>query len=225
MIFDKVERAIWAYRRWNVNRAPGPWGDWHREDGVGQFWRDLPATSDDVAIDAGGHVGDWTGQIVCKYGCKVLVFEPIPEYCAQIRRRFSNNARVKIMEAGLAGHNGKESFVMDGLATSLFPTRATGNAVTVELLDVGDVFAQNGLSDVACMKINIEGGEYELLERMLQLDLARRVRSYLIQFHSSAPDYDARHKRIREGLARSHRMVFAYPHVWERWDRTEAARA
>ncbi len=220
MILDKVERGILAYRRWYTNRAAGAWGDWHRQDGTGQFWRNLPATSDDIAIDAGGHVGDWTAQLVCQYGCRVLVFEPVAQYCTKIRERFASNARVKVFEAGLAAENREASFVIDGLASGAFPTRKTGETISVKLIDVSEVFANNGLSEVACMKMNIEGGEYELLDRMLELDLARRVRSYLIQFHATVPDHEARHRRIRLGLARTHRLVFDYPHVWERWDRT-----
>jgi FkbM family methyltransferase len=218
MILDKIESGILAYRRWYTNRAQGAWGDWHREDGVGQFWRNLPATADDIAIDAGGHLGDWTAQLICQYGCRVIVFEPVAEYCARIRERFARNARIKIVEAGLAAGNREVSFVLDGLASSAFPARKTGKSASVQLVDVGEVFAKNELVDVACMKMNIEGGEYELLERMLELNLTRVVRSYLIQFHATVPDHEARHQRIRVGLAKTHRLVFEYPHVWERWD-------
>jgi hypothetical protein len=87
------------------------------------------------------------------------------------------------------------------------------------MVDVRDVFADHGLAEVACMKMNIEGGEYELLERMIKLDLARSVRCYLIEFHTVPSDYQARYDRIRAELLKTHRLVFSYPHVWERWDR------
>jgi hypothetical protein len=61
----------------------------------------------------------------------VLVYEPVDEYYAKIRARFSNNARVKIFEAGLAGSTRKERFVVDGLASSMFPVRDAGRTVTV----------------------------------------------------------------------------------------------
>jgi FkbM family methyltransferase len=222
VIFDKVERAIASYRRWVVNRAPGPYGDWHRENGVEQFWRDLPATADDVTIDAGGHAGDWTAQMVCRYGSKVLTFEPIREYCDQIRKRFGNNPRVKVFQAGLAGDNGEATFALDGLSTGLFATRETNRSERVKLVDVREVFAEHGLTNVAVMKMNIEGGEYELLERMVEADLLRRVGCFLIQFHACAPDYATRHKRLQSELQKTHRLVFEYPHVWERWDRKAA---
>jgi FkbM family methyltransferase len=158
--------------------------------------------------------------MVHQYGCRVIAFEPVPQYCSKIRSRFANNSRVEVIEAGLAGSEGEATFVVDGVSSSVFPVRQTGNVITVKLVDVLEVFEEHRLTEVACMKVNIEGGEYELLERMVQLDLIRRVRSYLIQFHSNVPSYAARRQSIRAELAKTHRLVFDYPFVWERWDRT-----
>lgn len=39
------------------------------------------------------------------------------------------------------------------------------------------------IDDIGLMKINIEGGEYELLERMIELGIINKVKDIQIQFH------------------------------------------
>jgi hypothetical protein len=67
------------------------------------------------------------------------------------------------------------------------------------------------------MKINIEGGEYELLEHLINSGLVSRIRRMQIQFHDFVPDAVARRARLVEALARSHRQSWSYYFVWEEW--------
>jgi hypothetical protein len=67
--------------------------------------------------------------------------------------------------------------------------------------------------------VNIEGGEYELLEAMLQQGLAGRVRYFQIQFHDHVPGAEERAGRIRQGLAATHELQWSFPWIWESWRR------
>lgn len=69
------------------------------------------------------------------------------------------------------------------------------------------------------MKINIEGGEFELLERMAEVDLLPKVDTFLIQFHEAVRGSHRRRRRIRKALAKTHRNTWDYYFAWERWDR------
>jgi hypothetical protein len=73
--------------------------------------------------------------------------------------------------------------------------------------------------DVRLMKVNIEGGEYELLERMLECGLTTRVADLQIQFHNFSPDAAERMAAIQRGLAATHRPTYQYRFVWENWRR------
>jgi hypothetical protein len=67
--------------------------------------------------------------------------------------------------------------------------------------------------------VNIEGGEYELLERMLERGLTERVCDLQIQFHNFSPDAAERMAAIQRGLAATHRPTYQYRFVWENWRR------
>jgi FkbM family methyltransferase len=217
----RLSEALEGWRRWRREGAPGPLGDFYRSGGNPRLWRGLPLGSSSLAIDAGGYIGEWTAEIVARYGCRVIVFEPIPQFVATLRDRFGTNDHVDIRSVGLSGSAGRVTFTVSGAATSAFRGGQVGTAVEAELVDVRDVFASLGGRSVDCLALNIEGSEYDVLERMVACDLIRSVGCFVIQFHDVGPDAPRRRERAREALARTHRMVFEFPFVWERWDRRE----
>ena len=84
-----------------------------------------------------------------------------------------------------------------------------------------DVLREEGWSEIALMKINIEGGEYDLLEHLLDEGLADRVRNFQVQFHDFIEDAAVRMKGIQEKLARTHQLTYFFPFIWENWERKE----
>ena len=54
------------------------------------------------------------------------------------------------------------------------------------------------------MKINIEGCEFEVLERMLEAKMLSSVKNFQIQFHDIAPDSRARMEKIQKTLSETH---------------------
>jgi hypothetical protein len=81
-----------------------------------------------------------------------------------------------------------------------------------------------GIGEIDLMKINIEGGEYKLLDRMIETGLHLRCKRIRVQFHEWMPESHARYQRIRAGLSRSHDLEWYYSFVWESWVRKDVAR-
>ncbi len=79
------------------------------------------------------------------------------------------------------------------------------------------VWQELGAIQVALLKINIEGGEYDLLERLLETGLVGQFQHLQVQFHRFVPDAEKRRDFIRTGLAHSHEERWCYPWVWESW--------
>jgi FkbM family methyltransferase len=212
-----VDNLLSGWRQRMHSLRPGPIGAWFRESGESQIWRDLPITPDDLCLDAGGYRGDWAAEILTRYGVPVMVFEAVPSFAHQIEERFQHNARVTVRTSALGAKNGKGEI---SLADDGSSVDGSGERVAIDVVDVGEIFAAHG--SIGCMKLNIEGGEYDVLERMMELGLLDRVATYRIQFHVR-PDADRRRKAIQEALARTHVSVLDYPFVWERWDRRRLA--
>jgi hypothetical protein len=84
---------------------------------------------------------------------------------------------------------------------------------------VNEWFAENGIEHVDLIKINTEGGEFELLERMIETGLVPRFVNMQVQFHNVADDSTPRMEAIQRELAKTHELTYEYRYVWENWTR------
>ena len=91
--------------------------------------------------------------------------------------------------------------------------------IKVDIAAVDRVWSEMQLDNVDLMKINIEGAEFPLLEKMIKMDLLRRVDCFMIQFHEWHPGAYSRRRKIRTELSKTHRLVWDYHFVWEKWVR------
>lgn len=171
-----------------------------------------------LVLDVGGFVGHWTAEIVERYGCRVMVFEPMPQYCMHIARRFDGNQNVIVREYGLSDRSAVLRMQDDFMGSSVFGRNPN---VSVEMRDVAELFEEIGDQGVDLIKINIEGGEYALLERMIEKDLLVRCRKVMVQFHDRYhPRREAivRRASLVAQIEKTHAPVFQYPFVWEAWE-------
>lgn len=204
-------------------RRRGAIGDFYRAGGDALL-HDLPLAADDIVVDAGGYLGDWTAAIMVRYGCRSELFEPIPEFIDRCNERFGANTRIAVRAEALGGSTRTARFSIDSVASSEF--RGTdGSAITAAVTDIHGVVeelaARHG--DVGCLKLNIEGGEYEALERLLDTGSIARCRSVLVQFHAQPEGWQARLDRIARGLEATHAPAWRYPMIWEKWIRRTKA--
>lgn len=69
------------------------------------------------------------------------------------------------------------------------------------------------------MKINIEGAEYDLLEHILNRDLAGRINNIQVQFHNFIENCGERMFAIQKKLGETHQLTYQYLYVWENWEK------
>ncbi len=74
-------------------------------------------------------------------------------------------------------------------------------------------------TEIALCKINIEGGEYELMDHILNSGLQKNVQNFQIQFHRVLEDFQQRYDRIAESLSKTHSITWGHPFLWENWQR------
>jgi FkbM family methyltransferase len=217
---ERVEAVIVKWRTWRTLRTSGPLGDFYRAGGQDLLYRALPVTTGDLVIDGGGYHGSWTDEMLCRYGCRSIIFEPVAPFSAALRARYARNSNVEVLETALSNKTGraKISFSMDG--SSIFRPSSKGESFEISLLDFSAFLRERDISDVACLKLNIEGGEYDVLEQLIEVDLLRSIRSLLVQFHQVDSHSEMRRSRIQTALKRSHQCRFDYSFVWECWVRS-----
>jgi FkbM family methyltransferase len=172
-----------------------------------------------VVWDVGGYEGDWAAEIAARYRSRIEVFEPVPAYAARIQERFKRNPGVSVHQVGLGGRTRSDAIRLQADGSSIFANG--GETIAIEIIDIVDKLGERGVSEIALLKLNIEGAEYELLERLVESGEIRRVRNLQVQFHDIIPDADARRAAIREALEHTHICVYCFPWVWEGWSRKE----
>jgi len=74
------------------------------------------------------------------------------------------------------------------------------------------------IDKVSLMKINIEGSEYDLLERLINKSYHKKIDNILVQFHNISVDSEKRLLQIRDELSKTHKSTFCYNFVWENWE-------
>ena len=162
--------------------------------------------SDDLAIDVGAYRGEWAERIFARYACKIICIEPTPDI-----RGFKYG---DVINKAAATYDGRMRFGGQAYYTSSSepPTHE------YECFDINGLLRT--LPEIALMKVNIEGAEYELLNHVIDAGLHTRIRNLQVQFHEiEGEPYKDMHEAIQTKLSASHRLQWFYPFVWESWQR------
>lgn len=180
---------------------------------------DYILTPESLVWDVGGYEGQWASDIFARFGCNVDVFEPMPAAAANIQRRFAANPLVHVYPYALGSKNENGSLSLAADASRLSEVGVGVGTVSVEIRDVMEVWLSLGAQPVALMKINIEGAEYDLMERMVEGGLVSKIDNIQVQFHDFVPHARERKEKITALLMKTHERSWCYEFVWENWCR------
>jgi len=171
--------------------------------------------ADSVVFDVGGFQGNWAAAIHERYGAQIHVFEPHPAFADEIRNRFRGNDAILTHEFALGGSEGELTLSDDGDASSSF--RRAKCSVKGRIEPVTRFFAKSDIARIDLMKVNIEGGEYNLLPALSDAGIMPRIGILQVQFHLFSEADIQRREAIRTMLAETHDCDWCYDFVWEQW--------
>jgi FkbM family methyltransferase len=196
---------------------------WRRIRGDATLRLQYDLDSSSMVFDVGGYEGDWASEIAGRYGCTIHIFEPVPEFATKIQERLGKNAKIHVHAFGLAASGRTEPMRVNADSSSIFRafTGQEANQV-VRLLDITEFFERHQIRSVDLLKINIEGGEYELLERLVQTGEIMNIRNVQVQFHDFVENAEQRMRALHDELERTHYLTYQFPFVWENWRRKAA---
>ena len=167
-------------------------------------------------FDVGGYLGEFAEKIFEKYGAKVLLFEPVISHFDVCKAKFSNNSKIEVYPFGLSSRDQIVEFSDQQNASSINVGNST-NTVQVSLKSVNDFIKSNNITKIDLMKINIEGGEYELLESLIQSGYIKNIQYLQIQFHDFTNFMRENKIAIVNKLKETHTCVYSYEFVWDGW--------
>lgn len=173
--------------------------------------RQLPVGPGDWVLDVGAYRGDFTARMRDR-GALVTAVEPIQEFASALTGRFDGDIAVTVLPVALGDHEGLTTLLLAEDGSSAWVEG--DQAEQVRLVDVATVVGERRAN---LLKINAEGAEFDVLERLIETKQIQAVDTLLIQFHRFVPESRSRRARIRQQLKRTHYCKFNVPWVWEQW--------
>ena len=171
-----------------------------------------------LVFDVGGYRGDFASEIYERYKCQIWIFEPVLSFHNFMESRFKENEKIRLFNLGLDRETRTTSISMGMDRSSYERDLGEEKFEEVHLKNVVEFIKENSVLHIDLMKINIEGAEYELLDKLLESELHKIITNIQIQFHDFVPFAKARRDAIREKLAETHILCWDYPFVWESWE-------
>jgi hypothetical protein len=164
------------------------------EKGLEKLRYDYDLSPNDYCIDVGSYRREWADEMIKKFGCHVECFDALDNRAAWTKD-------------GVLSMGGAFYY------TSMYDQKGVQE---FRCFDIAPFLNR----EVAVIKINIEGGEYELLEYITEQGLHKNIKNIQVQFHKvDGFDYKFLYKHISGRLSVTHDLTYRYEYVWENWKR------
>lgn len=180
------------------------------------LFNDLKLKSSDSILVLGGYLGDSVDRWLEASSGLVMVVEPVAEYFQMLDSKFSGNPRVELFHLAVGDQNGMIEIYIDGMKSG---SNAHSTLIQSAEIMAADDFLKKLPIKPTVIEINIEGGEYLVMQNLFKSNLVEQVRTFLVQFHKYAYRDEIMRGEIREKLSATHAEIYCYEWVWERWDR------
>jgi FkbM family methyltransferase len=190
---------------------------WVKDKGDETLRLDYPLDTNSVVFDVGGFNGDFAAVIFEKYGCQVYVFEPVPEFYERCVARFKGNDRVVIFNYGLAAKDHWLDISLAENASSFTVSHKNVQTQKARVRAITECIRELRVNRIDLLKINIEGGEFELLPALIDSNDIKLVEHLQVQFHNFVDSAMEQRDAIRSKLALTHAVTWNYEFIWESW--------
>lgn len=192
-----------AYRRWRA------------DNGEKRRTRFPGLTPESVVFDLGGFRGAWSDALFECYGCQIQIFEPHPRFAAELEAKYADVLEITVNAFAIGNQDGSIAISDAGDASSMLKSGVTG--LTGRVVSAQAFMAQFEPVTIDVAKINIEGGEYELIPALYSAGQLSRFKLLQIQFHLFDTDHIAARDLVREQLSETHVCDWSYDFIWEQW--------
>lgn len=162
-------------------------------------WREYKAAEDTIrttrspVLDVGAHIGIFSLYAnILNPRVKIYALEPEKENFKYLGKNISENdaCNVRLFQLALCGKSGKRilSIAPDSINHRLITEGEQGSEgpeQEVQAMSVANFLQKNSIASVGLLKMDIEGGEYEILDNMSDSDFGQ-VENAILEYHSVA---------------------------------------
>lgn len=143
-------------------------------------------------IDIGAGLGDFAVSVAYAHpDCRVYAYEPFPESYRLLEENIKLNSVSNVIAAPMAvgARSGEMTLFTMGAAVQHTTTISSlATAIPVQGLCLDDVFAVNALSVCDFLKMDCEGGEFDILFNASAATL-KKIRNICLEYHDGATEF------------------------------------
>jgi len=188
---------------------------WHslflQSGGDQKFLFDFQLNESSTVFDIGSFDGEYFKILYARYSCTIHAFEPVNSYYSSCLESLPD--RVKLNNYAIGKGNDSFFISLAGNASSAFLDG--GEKIECKKIDFNTYVKDEGINQIDLLKVNCEGGEYELLETIIENDWLSNIDNIIIQFHIFSSIPIEKRQRIVDEIQKTHEVVFSFPYVWE----------
>lgn len=191
---------------------------WQKEKGDYSYRLDYDLNENSIVFDVGGYKGWFAEHIYNKYKCNVYVFEPIGTFFEAMKVKFKNIPKIKVFNYGISSTMKQVDFYLNDDSTSAHRNyKNKGVLVTSSLVGIKEVLEDLKIHKIDLIKINIEGDEFPLIEKILSENIVTKFKDIQVQFHQWVENSKSKRDFIRKELIKTHILTYDFEFIWENW--------
>jgi hypothetical protein len=182
---------------------------------------EYPLTPQSWVLMIGGYHGKDTHILVEKYGCRVVVYEPVKEFFDKLVAYFLTtpwNHLVFPVNAGVGVNSRFTTMGVKGDMSGEFCGEGPRQEVRIEpVSEIVKHWTEEFKRTPDLLVVNCEGGEFEIMPALLDSGMDGFFQWIQVQPHAVVPDCEARWASIRNRLLMNFRITSEDPNISNGW--------
>lgn len=144
-------------------------------------------------IDIGAGLGDFAISVAYEHSnCQVYAYEPFPESFKLLEENIGLNSvrNVKAVPIAVGAHSGEMTLFATGAAVQHTTTQTSdlAEAISVQGLCLDDVFTLDALQTCDFLKMDCEGGEFDILFNASTITL-EKIKNISLEYHNGVTKF------------------------------------
>lgn len=178
-------------------------------------------TENSIVFEVWWYTWVFSDKLIKKYNPLIYIFEPIEDFYNILINKYKNNPRIKIYKFWLSNKNEIIKIYKSGDWSSIYKQNWIWEQI--QLIDIKDFIISEKLehANIDLISINIEWGEYVLIERILE-NFPKIFKSFQVQFHDFVKDADNKRNNILKLFEQKwYKKWYSFPFVWEYFEKNK----
>lgn len=170
-----------------------------------------------IVLDIGAYKGQYTKKMHAFNADVVFwLYEPIEEYFQICQNLFFDESTITTHQTAVSADGRDFEMEVAGLRSRQASNNLT-DSVSITSIDIQDIF--DSADEFELLKMNIEGMEYECLEKLINSNSLIKAKYLLVQFHELDEHSPFKLAKIHESISNDYTNIWKYEWMWELWKR------